>query len=616
MSPEPLVEPTPQTRSGPRGHVHIHALAHEESEEFLCERVSHFLCEGLERGERLLVITTPPHWSAFQVRLRQRRVDVDELLRSGRLAMLDAKEAIGQFMIDGRADWTRFLSTFGAHLESVRGQPEAPLRVFAELVDLLWRAGHPEAALEVEEFWNELAGLHRLEVLCVFDLHLVRLLQERANELQSELVRRTELESTMRLVHEARAGRLFAERVARAAAESAFEESRRARDAAEAAGAAKDEFLAMLGHELRNPLAPIVTALELSRLKRGRGASTVREQELIERQVQHIVRLVDDLLDVSRSRLGKFELKRSEVEISRVISIAVEMAGPQLEQHKHRVRIDVPDADLRVDGDESRLVQVLTNLLNNAARYTLPGGEICISAFREGKGLVIRVQDNGIGIAADLLPHIFDLFVQGRHSTHSKAGLGLGLTLVRSLVELHGGSVRAASDGPGRGSEFLVSLPALPPRGRAALTPLPDEPEAQALDNEQPRRVLLVDDNKDAAKLLGDLLRGLGHEVKTAHDGPAALALIEQFDPQVAILDLDLPEMSGYELAARIRAERKASAPRLISLSGNGLQGDQRRSEQAGFSQHLVKPVATERLERCIRESGVPRRPALHSEAT
>ena len=277
----------------------------------------------------------------------------------------------------------------------------------------------------------------------------------------------------------------------------------------------------------------------------------------------------------------------------------------------------MPESDLRLDGDESRLVQVITNLLTNAARYTMPGGAISISALREGEKLVVRVKDNGIGIAPDLLPHIFDLFVQGRHSmTRPNAGLGLGLTLVRGLVEQHGGTVRAVSEGTGLGSEFSISLPALPARARAAAATVEVAMPIPALSDELRRRVLLVDDNKDAAELLGDLLRGLGHEVKTAYDGQAALALIEQFKPQVAILDLDLQEMNGYELAERIRAAHTTSAPRLIALSGNGLQEDRRRSERAGFSQHLVKPVAAERLERSIRESAPPPRPAPQAAST
>ena len=316
MSPEPTDTPPPQAHPGARGHVHVQGLVQYESEGFLVERVTSFLREGLERGESLLVIATAPHWSALKERLIAQGIDVEQRLRSGRLAVLDAQETLARFMVDGHPDWPLFQGVFGAGLESVRGHPDLPVRTFAELVDLLWKAGNPEAALEVEEFWNRFARVHSIELLCTFDLRQVRLLQQRANALQSELVHRNELEESLRLAHEARAGRLFAERAARASAEAAFEESRRARDAAEAAGVAKDEFLAMLGHELRNPLAPIVTAIELCKLKRNRGVSCVREQELIERQVQTIVRLVDDLLDVSRSRLGKFELKRSEVEIS------------------------------------------------------------------------------------------------------------------------------------------------------------------------------------------------------------------------------------------------------------------------------------------------------------
>ncbi len=361
----------------------------------------------------------------------------------------------------------------------------------------------------------------------------------------------------------------------------------------EAASRAKDEFLAMLGHELRNPLAPIVTALQLMRL-RG-DSQTTREQNIIERQVKHLVRLVDDLLDVSRITRGKVELKKESVELGEVLSRAVEVASVLFEQRRHHLHVDVPASGLRWEGDPVRLAQVVANLLTNAARYTHAGGDIHLSATREraasGDEFVIRVKDNGVGIAAEMLPRVFDTFVQGhRDVDRAEGGLGIGLSLVKNLVAMHGGAVEAHSAGPGHGSEFVVRLPA-PEQDAAA----PEQASTSGVRSGT-RRVLVVDDNTDAADLLAEILRSDGHEVSVAYDPPAALALLERFKPEVAIMDIGLPVMDGYELAARVRATPEGAGCRLIALTGYGQEGDRQRSQRAGFDGHLVKPVDAERL--------------------
>jgi PAS domain S-box-containing protein len=369
------------------------------------------------------------------------------------------------------------------------------------------------------------------------------------------------------------------------------EEDRAQLVASREANRAKDEFLAMLGHELRNPLAPIVTALQLMKLRGDLRSS--REQVIIERQVQHMVRLVDDLLDISRITQGKIELKRSAVDLTEVIAKSVEIASPLLEQRRHELFLDVPREGMKLQGDPVRLSQIITNLLTNAAKYTELEGRIELSAWRDGHEIVLQVKDDGVGIRAELLPKIFELFVQGpRSSDRSGGGLGIGLTLVRNLVHMHGGSVVAMSDGPGQGSTFVVRLPAIAVQSATepATVSAPQLPSPTT-----PRKVLIVDDNVDAAALLAELCEAVGHEVKTAHDGPAALRALEGFSPDVAVLDIGLPVMDGYELARRVR-EQLGERCRLVALTGYGQEHDRVRSEQAGFEAHLVKPVDPSRV--------------------
>lgn len=374
------------------------------------------------------------------------------------------------------------------------------------------------------------------------------------------------------------------------AVDSARADAEAARAEALGANRAKDEFLAMLGHELRNPLAPIVTALQLLRMK---GQSTGREFGIIERQVQHLVRLVDDLLDVARITRGKVELMRETLEIADPIAKAIEIASPLFEKGRHEFRVSVPESGLSVDGDRVRIAQVIANLLTNAARYTRPGGHISLRAERAGDQVVVTVRDDGIGIAADFLPNVFELFLQGaRKADRAEGGLGLGLALVKNLTELHGGSVAARSEGAGKGSEFEIRLP-LSNRTTGAWPVLSERPaESRA---RIPRCVVVVDDNVDAADLLGDVLRSAGHHVETAHDGLAAVDLIAQLHPEFAIVDIGLPVMDGYEVARKLR-ERHATSPRLIALTGYGQETDRVASRSAGFDAHLVKPVDTRAL--------------------
>jgi signal transduction histidine kinase len=372
----------------------------------------------------------------------------------------------------------------------------------------------------------------------------------------------------------------------------------RSKRAAEAANRAKDEFLAMLGHELRNPLAPIITALQLMRM-RGMGGAE-KERLIIERQANHLVKLVDDLLDVSRVAQGKVALHKQRVEISKVIAQAIETVSPSIEQKYHHLLVDVPAHGLAVMGDPARLAQAVGNVLLNASKYTEPRGELRVTAQREGGDVLVTVADNGIGIAPDMLPLIFDLFVQERQAlSRSQGGLGLGLAIVRSMMELHGGSVSAASAGVGSGSTFVLRLPALDdtvdeapaaPAAQASAAPLPS-----------PLSILIVDDNVDAARVLSQVLEMDGHRVAVSFDGPGALAQVARELPDVAFLDIGLPGMDGYELAQMLRELPGGDTVRLCALTGYGAESDRLRSKEVGFDRHLVKPIVMEEVEAFLR---------------
>lgn len=370
---------------------------------------------------------------------------------------------------------------------------------------------------------------------------------------------------------------------------SALLRAERARAEAERANRAKDEFLAMLGHELRNPLAPMLSALELMRHHAG-GDALPYEAQVIERQVRHMVRLVEDLLDVSRITGGKIQLTRELVETAVIIAEAVERVGPLIEQHSHALRVDVPPDGLLLHADPARMAQAIANLLNNAAKYTPPGGHIELAARRDGGDVVISVKDDGSGIAPDLLPRLFDLFVQGERTlARSEGGLGIGLTIVKSLIQLHDGSVEARSGGAGAGSEIIVRVPAFG-RTRAAATSSAPSALPKPLWSSG-RRILVVDDNQDAADMLAELLDRAGFAARVAYDGPSALLLATSFHPDAAILDIGLPEIDGYELTRRLHALPGLELLPVIAVTGYSQDRDRALSAKAGTFAHLAKPV-------------------------
>jgi signal transduction histidine kinase len=396
------------------------------------------------------------------------------------------------------------------------------------------------------------------------------------NEMLGEVARRAEaLEDFNRaLEHETH--------VRRAAEEALRENDRR-----------KDEFLATLAHELRNPLAPLRNALEILRRAGADPATAARARDIMARQLQQMIRLVDDLLDVSRITTGKLAVHKEAIELQSVIRGAVETARPLIDGRGQALELCLPERPVRLQADPTRLAQVFSNLLNNASKFTPAGGRIALDATRKDDGLEVAVSDNGIGLSPETLTVIFDMFTQADYSLErAQAGLGVGLTLARRLIELHGGTLNAHSEGLGRGSRFVVRLPLPADHGQAAgaASTLPGGTSRR-------HRVLLVDDNVDFAASLAELLKALDHEVRVAHDAEQALGVVSQFKPDFAFLDIGLPRMNGYDLARRLREQPATADAVLVAITGWGQDRDRKRSSEAGFQHHLVKPVELSQIE-------------------
>jgi signal transduction histidine kinase/CheY-like chemotaxis protein len=588
------VEELAATREGRT--VRHHSVQFYETDAHLAAVVGGFVGDGLRGGGPAIVIATEAHGRAFLEALGRQDLGVGDAVASGRLRLLDADETLARFLRDGMPDDELFRQHVGALVEELRKEwPRGRLRVYGEMVAGLWEQGRREAAIELEHCWNRFAALQPFALLCAYplagfssgddaaafdticDLHTrvvptesfrqqggidarhreIARLQQRARALEMEIGDRSRVEEDLR-----RAKRDLV----------------KYNDELGEALRAKDEILAMLGHELRNPLAPILSAVELMRM-RGRES---REHAIIERQVRALHRLVEDLLDIGRLAHGKVELQRRPMELAEVVRRACERAGDALDARRDDLRIDVAPTGLSCSVDPDRMAQAVENVLRNAAQNSAPGSRIAVSAAKRDGNIVLSVRDTGVGIAPDLLPRVFDLFVQHPQPIdRSRGGLGTGLAITKNIVELHGGRVTAHSEGPGRGSELVVELPA--PRGAAA----PGAAKKLAA-----RRVLVVDDNHEAAEMLGELLVELGHVAEVAHDAEAALEVARRFDPELALLDIGLPVVDGYELARRLRTERPAL--RLVAVSGYGDASNKARSAAAGFEAHLVKPITIE----------------------
>lgn len=358
----------------------------------------------------------------------------------------------------------------------------------------------------------------------------------------------------------------------------------------------RDRFIAVMSHELRNPLSTLSTGLELLKLAGSDAVTVESARDMMDRQLKQMVRLVDDLLDVSRITTGKLELHKERVELASIVRDAVEASRALINDQDHTLTVTLPPGPVLLDADSARLTQVFLNLLNNAAKYSERSGEIRLSAEFDRSEIVVSVRDTGIGIPAAKLPHIFEAFVQVDVSWERRqGGMGIGLSLVKEFVELHGGHVEARSDGSGQGSEFIVRLPVAAEAANETIAS-PEKTRAPR------RRILVVDDNRDAAATLAMVLKFLGHEVRTAHDGEAGLAAAAEYRPDLVVMDLGMPRMDGYEACRRIRAESWGGDPFLVALTGWGSVDDQRRARDAGFDRHLVKPVDADALSKIIAE--------------
>ena len=368
-------------------------------------------------------------------------------------------------------------------------------------------------------------------------------------------------------------------------------------DALRQADRRKDEFIATLAHELRNPLAPLRNGLEVMKLAHDQPQLIEQTREIMEREIQHMVRLIDDLLDVSRITAGRFELRKTRLNLCAVLKDAIETSRPVIEEAGHALETDVPGEPIYIEGDDTRVVQIFTNLLNNAAKYTLPGGVIRVTLGVDAGQARVSVRDNGVGIPAEMLPHVFDMFAQvDRSLERTQGGLGIGLSIARRLARMHGGEIEGRSAGRGRGSEFTVTLPvlmsatsAVKPRAAATTAPAP-----------QGHRILVVDDHIGSASIMRIMCTALGNEVRTAHNGLQAMEVAEAFRPDVIFMDIGMPNLNGYDACTQLRKQGWARGIVMVALTGWGQDADKRRAREAGFDYHLVKPVNPDTIRKLL----------------
>ena len=719
-----LSPPTPEwdELKGP-----THAVQFYDGENFLLDAVGRFIGPALGAGEACLIISTAAHRSQLAERLAARGFDLAALCRQGRYVTLDATETLSRFMIDGWPDEKRFAEVVGGTVAQAATAAQYPrVRAFGEMVTLLCAEGRPEAAIRLEELWNDLAKSLPFALLCAYPLSAFRTsvhrapflricgahshvlpaesyaalssqddrlrvitgLQQKALALDAESaglalaqarlaaivecsddaivskslegvitswnpaaermfgwtaaeavgqnitliipkdrrseedlvlarIRRGEMLDHFQTIRVRKDGRplnisltvspikdpegciVGISKIARDVTEQKrleAELTQRLEELAEG-DRRKDEFLAMLGHELRNPLSAVRNAVVSARLDASRRE---RALDIAYRQTDQLARLVDDLLDVSRITRGRMTLRLEAARLADVVERAVESSKDLVEGRGHDLVISLPEEPLHVNADPTRLEQVISNLITNAAKYTEPGGRIEVTVRREGEQAVLRVRDNGIGIAPEMLSRVFDLFAQVQHGlARSEGGLGIGLTVVRRLVELHGGRVDVRSEGLGRGSEFLVFLPCLSvTEGNAVSADSATEARGR------PVRLLVVDDNADVAEGLMMLLELLGHRVRVAHDGVAALEAARASVPDIMLIDIGLPGMNGYELAQSARQDPRLKNVMLVALTGYGREQDKQRAMAAGFDDHLLKPLTVEAFQNLLGRLG------------
>lgn len=584
--------------------VNLHAVQFYDRESYLLDSLTEYIGAALSSASAGIVIATPGHRDVVAQRLSARGLDVVGAGAQGRYVALDARETLGTLMVDGWPDPARFDDTIGTLVAKTR-ERASRVYAFGEMVALLWTEGNREAAIRLEELWNELATRQPFSLLCAYPIGAFHdtshakpftdMTATHTSVIPAESYTALRGDAQLRLIAQLQqqAAALEAEAIQRRHAEA---ELRQRMDQLADADRRKDEFLAMLGHELRNPLAPVTTALQLMRLHSDEPLRVTRARETIERQVEHMTRLIDDLLDVSRITRGKIELRQEAVILSTLVARAVEAARPVIDERGHRLILDLPDEPITLSADPARLEQVLANLLNNAAKYTDVGGRIWVRAFAGAGQLTLSVKDDGAGLTPAMKSRVFDLFVQGPEMrAYARGGLGIGLTLVRRLVEMHGGTVEVRSEGPGEGSEFIVRLPIRP----AAQVATNGHTTGVAVEALPKRRILVVDDNVDAADALAELLRDYGHDVRAVHDGPSAIEQAALHCPDMVLLDIGMPGFDGYEVARRMRTDLGLKAT-LVALTGYGEARHRRLSRDAGFDEHVTKPVDIRKLEKLL----------------
>ena len=595
-----------------------HLVRFYEHDRCLVEEMARFVGGALGAGDAAVVVATGAHLEDLEEVLHTRGLDLAVAREEGRYFVFDPTEMLPLFMVDGHPDETRFGEVVAS---TIIRAADGGRRVYAfgEMVNVLWAEGQQEAALELEALWNALARKMPFTLLCAYPMSsfgseadgapFLKVCAEHSAVIPAEsysslMTPDERLRAISRLQQKARA--LETEVAQRKETESARQ---KALDELQAANQAKDEFLAMLGHELRNPLAAVQNAVVTARLDSTRRD---RALDIARRGVDQLRRLVDDLLDVARITQGRITLRTQRLPLASIIERAVEAARSLIDDRAHAVVLSLPGDEVQVEGDSTRLEQVVANLLTNAAKYTNPGGQITLTAALEGAEAVLRIRDNGIGIAAEMLPRVFNLFAQAdRALDRAQGGLGIGLTVVKRMVELHGGRVEAHSNGLGTGAEFVVRLPAaLAARDDAAQTAATDGPRRTCA------RVLLVEDNPDTAEGMRMLLDLLGHRVRAVQDGPSALEAARAMLPDVMLVDIGLPGMDGYELARRVRQDPALRHVILVALTGYGREEDRLRALRAGFNHHLVKPVNPDALQGLVAQLSPPelraKRPLVH----
>jgi len=592
-TPEVVMEfapaPQPATESA-------HVAQFYRDDESLLSSAETFIGEALAAGGGGILVITPERRQELERRWRAQGIDLVGLRERGRYVALEAGPTLDKLLLDGWPKERRFIDIVEPVVAAC-ARRTSRLRVFGEMVAILCERGQYDAANHVEELWNNLAQRYQFSLMCAYPAHAFHETPDCGALLQA-------CSTHSRVVPLPRAGNVPTEQERLGA--PAFEErirdlereveahvsaERTLDNAMRAAERRKDIFLSTLAHELRNPLAPIRNAVEIMRIADADRAAIASARLLIERQLKQLVRLIDDLLDVSRITQGRLELRRERINLAAAVQIAVESSRPLIETKQHHLEICGPREPLFVNADVRRLAQVFGSLLSNSAKYSPPLSTITVGLRAEGEHAIVSVSDTGSGIPGDVMPRIFGRFERSDVAEEdSQQGLGVGLTLVKRLVELHGGTVEAQSEGLDRGSTFTIRLPlwrALLPEEIVMAHPAESRYQPQA----SVHRVLVVDDNKDAATSLSMMLALDGHEVRRAYDGIEALAVAEDFRPEVVLLDIGMPRLDGYATARELRKRPWAQDLLLVAITGWGHQEDKRRSAEAGINRHLVKPV-------------------------